>query len=144
MHESILSRMMRISKGTYYSGSWSSTACIFQISLHPCLELNPSSLGAGWPTHQPRASGITVYLAWLGLFIDFTHKLTINPLSLYKRLKERMWGGGGGDPKPLFYRRKDQPITFLLHAPLIFTAIRARSRSLTPPSPPCSPAWPCT
>ena len=49
MHELILSRMMRISRGTYYSGSWSSTACIFQISLHPRLELNPSSPGAGRP-----------------------------------------------------------------------------------------------
>ena len=106
MHELILSRMMRISKGTYYSGSWSSTACIFQISLHPCLELNPSSLGAGWPTHQPRASGITVYLAWLGLFIDFTHKLTINPLSLYKRLKERMWGGRGGSKTPFLSQER--------------------------------------
>ena len=99
MHELILSRMMRISRGTYYSGSWSSTACIFQISLHPRLGLNPSSPGAGRPTHQPRASGITVYLAWLGfsawlgVFIDFTLKLTISPLSLYKRLKEQMGGG---------------------------------------------------
>ena len=117
MHELILSRMMRISRGTYYSGSWSSTACIFQISLHPRLELNPSSPGAGRPTHQPRASGITVCLAWLGfsawlgLFIDFTHKLTINPLNLYERLKEQM---GGGSKTPFFDRRKDQPITFLL------------------------------
>ena len=107
MHESILSRMMRISKGTYYSGSWSSTACIFQISLHPRLELNPSSPGAGRPTHQPRASGITVYLAWLGLYIDFTHKLTINPLSLYKRLKEPM--GGGGPKTPFFIAGKINP-----------------------------------
>ena len=45
--------MMRISWGTYYSGSWSSTACILLISLHPSLELNPSSPGAGRPTHQP-------------------------------------------------------------------------------------------
>ena len=95
MHELILSRMIRIARGTYYSGSWSSTACIFQISLHPCLELNPSSPGAGRSTHHPRASGITVYLAWLGLFIDFTHKLTINPLSLIEGTK-------GGDPKPPF------------------------------------------
>ena len=104
--------MMRISRGTYYSGSWSSTAFFFQISLHPRLGFNPSSLGAGRPAHQPRAPGITVHLAWLGfspwlgLYIDFTHKLTINPLSLYKRLKELREGGRGReDPKqtPFFY-----------------------------------------
>ena len=108
--------MMRISRGTYYSGSWSSTAFIFQISLHPRFGLNPSSPGAGRPAHQPRAPGITVHLAWLGLYIDFTHKLTINPLSLYKRLKE-LRKGGREDPKNPFFlqRRKDQTIALLLH-----------------------------
>ena len=111
MQEFILSRMMRISRGTYYSGSWSSTAFILQISLHPCLGLNPSSPGAGRPAHQPRAPEITVLLAWLGLYIDFSHKLTINPLSLYKRQKELKQGGrggarnqkGGSNKNPSFY-----------------------------------------
>ena len=83
--------------------------------------LNPSSPGACRPTHQPQAPGITVHLAWLGflvwlgLYIDFTHKLTINPLSLYKRLKEPRGGGGIQKIPSFLHRRKDQPITLLQH-----------------------------
>ena len=139
MQELILSRIMRISRGTYYSGSWSSTAFMFQISLHPRLGLNPSSPGAGRPAHQPRAPEITVLLAWLGLYIDFSHKLTINPLSLYKRQKELKQGGRGGgeklegriQQKPFFLqRRKDQTIAPLLQYSSLVAYIIQQSSGL--------------
>ena len=54
MHELILSRMMRISRGTYYSGSWSSTDFISFASLLPLLDHNPSYPGVGPPPPQRR------------------------------------------------------------------------------------------
>ena len=117
MQELILSRMMRISRGTYYSGSWSSTACIFQISLHPRLGLNPSSPGAGRPTHQPPSlwnngiSGVAwVFgVAWvIYRFHTQTHNKSV------KSVQEIEGTKGGIQNPPLFYRRKDQPITLLL------------------------------
>jgi hypothetical protein len=45
-------------------------------------------------------------------------------------------GNDGRRKKNTIYdRRKDQHITFLLHAPLIFSAIREHSRFPSPPFP---------
>ena len=53
MQELILSRMMRISRGTYYSGSWSSTDFISFASLLPLPDHNPSYPRVGPPPPQP-------------------------------------------------------------------------------------------
>ena len=98
MHELILSRMMRISRGTYYSGSWSSTACILLISLHPSLELNPSSPGAGRPTHQHLGlwNNDISDVAWV------TYRIRPQTHNKSVRSVQEIEGTRGGVSKPLF------------------------------------------
>ena len=72
---------MRISRGTYYSGRWSSTNFFPQILLHLNLELNPGAPGAGRPTYQRGGTwnNRTFGVAWVigvAWFIYRIHKQT--------------------------------------------------------------------
>ena len=137
-------------------GSWSSTVFLFLVSLPrfappltPSLTLAPR--GAGRPALPVRGPGITVYLAWLlfsGLawsinrFLTWVRHKTVN---FDKRGRRGSWRNNkknAGVKKSLYlhktylHSRKDQIFSPMLHAPLIFSTIKAHSWSPTPSSPP--------
>ena len=95
---------MRISRGTYYSGSWSSTNFFPQISFHPRLELNPSSPElAGQPTSAGGSwNNGTFGMAWVigvAWFIYRIHMQTqIKSVRSVYRIETKRKRGGVNPP----------------------------------------------